>query len=45
MERPERKRSLGKPRRRRQDIIKMDFREMGNDARDWIDLAQQKLIC
>ncbi|KAJ4432203.1 hypothetical protein ANN_20819 [Periplaneta americana] len=37
--RPEGKRSLGRPRRRWEDNIKMDLREVGYDDRDWIDLA------
>jgi hypothetical protein len=37
---PERKRPLGKPRRRWVDNIKMDLREIGLDGVDWIDLAQ-----
>jgi hypothetical protein len=37
---PEGKRSLGRPRRRWVDNIKMDLREIGWDGMDWIDLAQ-----
>jgi hypothetical protein len=37
---PDGKRPLGRPRRRWVDNIKMDFREVGWDGRDWIDLAQ-----
>jgi hypothetical protein len=37
---PEGKRSLGRPRRRRQDSIKMDLREIGCGGVDWIVLAQ-----
>jgi hypothetical protein len=33
------KRSLGRPRRRWADNIKMDLRELGWDGIDWIDLA------
>ncbi|KAJ4450516.1 hypothetical protein ANN_01943, partial [Periplaneta americana] len=40
--RPEGKRPLGKPRRRRKDDIKMDLREVGCDGRDWINLAQNR---
>jgi hypothetical protein len=36
---PEGKRSLRKPRRRWEDNIKMDFREIGWGGMDWIDLA------
>jgi hypothetical protein len=32
---PEGKRPLGRPRRRRVDNIKMDLREVGWDGRDW----------
>jgi hypothetical protein len=39
---PEGKRPLGRPRRRWVNNIKMDFREMGWDGRDWIDLAQDR---
>jgi hypothetical protein len=38
----ERKRPLGKPRRSREDNIKMDLREIGWDGMDWIDLAQDR---
>ncbi|KAJ4440903.1 hypothetical protein ANN_10750 [Periplaneta americana] len=38
--RPERKIVLGRPRRRWEDNIKMDLREVGYDDRDWINLAQ-----
>ncbi|KAJ4435384.1 hypothetical protein ANN_17998 [Periplaneta americana] len=38
--RSEGKRPLGRPRRRWEDNIKMDLREVGYDDRDWIDLAQ-----
>jgi hypothetical protein len=37
---PERKRSLGRPRRMRVDNIKMGLREMGWGCMNWIDLAQ-----
>ena len=39
VEKPERMRPLGRRRRRWEDNIKMDFREMGGGM-DWIDLAQ-----
>jgi hypothetical protein len=39
---PEGKRSLGRPRRRWVDNIKMDPREMGWAGMDWIDLAQDR---
>ena len=38
---PEGKYPLGRPRRRWEDI-KMDLREMGCDARDWIALAEDR---
>jgi hypothetical protein len=37
---PERKRPLGRPRRRWVDNIKTDLREIGWNGMDWIDLAQ-----
>ncbi|KAJ4436661.1 hypothetical protein ANN_16792 [Periplaneta americana] len=40
--RPEGKRALGRPRRRWEDNIKMDLREVGYDGRDWINLAQDR---
>ena len=36
---PERKRPLGRQRRRCANNIKMDLREIGWDGMDWIDLA------
>ena len=38
----ERKRSLGRPRRRWEDNIKMDFREVGGICGDWMGLAQDR---
>ena len=40
MEKLEGKRPLWRPRRRREDNIKMDFEEVGYEAMDWIELAQ-----
>ncbi|KAJ4425754.1 hypothetical protein ANN_27377 [Periplaneta americana] len=40
--RPEGKRPLERPRRRWEDNIKMDLREVGYDGRDWINLAQDR---
>jgi hypothetical protein len=37
--RPEGKRPLERPRRRWEDSIKMDFREIGIDGANWIQLA------
>ena len=36
------KRHLERPRCRWEDNIKMDLREVGCDAGDWIDLAQNR---
>jgi hypothetical protein len=33
---------LGRPRRRREDNIKMDFQEVGGGRGDWIELAQDR---
>jgi hypothetical protein len=38
--RPEGKRPLGRPRRKWEDKIKMDIREIGIDGANWIRLAQ-----
>ncbi|KAJ4434159.1 hypothetical protein ANN_16479 [Periplaneta americana] len=40
--RPEGKRPLGRPRRRWEDNIKMDLREVGYDDREWINLAHDR---
>jgi hypothetical protein len=39
---PEGRRPLGRPRRRWEDNIKMDLREVGWEGTDWIDLAQDR---
>jgi hypothetical protein len=39
---PEKKRPLGRPRRRWMDNIKMDLEEIGWDGRDWIELVQDR---
>jgi hypothetical protein len=39
---PEGKRPLGGTRRRFVDNIKMDFKEIGWDGMDWIDMAQER---
>jgi hypothetical protein len=39
---PERKRPLGRPRRRWVDNIKMDLRERAWDVLDWICLAENR---
>jgi hypothetical protein len=41
--RPEGKRPLGRPRRRWEDNIKMDLREIGIDGANWIRLAQDRV--
>ena len=38
---PEGKRSLGRPRCRWENNIKMDHQEVGCGSMDWIDLAQE----
>jgi hypothetical protein len=42
VEKPEVKRPLGRPRRRWVENIKIDFREIGWDGMDWIELAQDR---
>ena len=39
---PERKRALGRPRRRWDDNIKMDLQEVGCEGVDWIELAKNR---
>jgi hypothetical protein len=39
---PEGKRSLGRPRRRWEDNIKMDVQEVGGSRGDWKELAQDR---
>jgi hypothetical protein len=39
---PEENRSLGRPRRRWMNNIKMDFRELGLDIMDLIDVAHDR---
>jgi hypothetical protein len=39
---PEEKRPLGRPRRRWEDGIRMDLREIGLGGVDWIRLAQDR---
>jgi hypothetical protein len=41
--RPEGKRPLERPRRRWEDNIKMDLREIGIDGTNWILLVQDKV--
>jgi hypothetical protein len=40
--RPEGRKPLGRPRRRREDNIKMDLREIGFGDVDWIHWAQDR---
>ena len=40
--RPEGRRPLGRPRRRWEDNIKIDLREVGGGCMDWIELAQDR---
>jgi len=42
---PEGKGPLGRPRRRWEDNIKMDFQEVGGGCGDWIKLAQDRDRC
>jgi len=39
---PERKRPLGRPRRRWEDNIKTDLQEVGGGCGDWMELAQYR---
>jgi hypothetical protein len=41
--RSEGKRPMGRPRRRWEDNIKMDLREIRNDGANWIQLAQDRV--
>jgi hypothetical protein len=41
--RPKGKRPLGRPRRRREDNIKMDLREIGINVANWIRLAEDRV--
>jgi hypothetical protein len=41
--RPEGKRPLGRPRRRWEENIKLDLREIGIDGANWIQLAQDRV--
>jgi hypothetical protein len=41
--RPEGKRPLGRPRRKWEDNIKMDLREIGINGANWIQLAQDRV--
>ena len=39
---PTGKRPLGRPRRRWEDNIRMDLKEIGIDTRNWVDSAQDR---
>ena len=39
---PAEKRPLGRPRRRCEDNIRMDLKEIGINTRNWVDLAQDR---
>jgi hypothetical protein len=39
---PRGKRPLGRPRRRWEDIVKMDLQEAGCEGMDWIELVQDR---
>jgi len=41
--RPEGTRSLGRPKRRWEDNIKLEVREIGIDGANWIQLAQDRV--
>ena len=42
VEKPEGKRPLGRPRRRWEDNIKMDFQKVRGGCEDWMELAQDR---
>ena len=41
---PTGKRSLGRPRRRWKDNIRIDLKEIGINTRNWVDLSQDREI-
>ena len=41
-DKPTRKRPLGKPKRRWEDIIRMDLEEIGTNAGNWVDSSQDR---
>ena len=45
MGKPERKKSLGRPRRSWEDNIKMDLQAVGCGGIEWIELAQNRDRC
>ena len=42
IDKPTGKRTFGKPRRRWEDNIRMDLKEIGLNTRNWIDSAQDR---
>ena len=42
---PTGKRPLGRPRRRWEEYIRMDLREIGINAGNWVDSAQDRNYC
>jgi hypothetical protein len=42
LRKPEKKRPLGRPRRRWEDSNKMDLQEVGSGDMDWIELVQDR---
>ena len=42
---PEGKRPLGTPRRRWEDNIEVDLREVGGGCGDWMEMAQDRGTC
>jgi hypothetical protein len=42
VEKPDRKRPLGRPRRRWKNNIKMDLQEVGGGRGDWMELAEDR---
>ena len=42
---PTGKRPLGRPRRRWEDNIRMDLKELGINTRSWVDSAQDRDYC
>jgi hypothetical protein len=43
VDRPKDKRPLGRPRRRWENNIKMDLKEIGIDGANWIQLVQDRV--
>ena len=42
MDKPTGKRALGRPRRRWENNIRIDLKEIGIDTRNWVDLVQNR---